>query len=80
MPMVFAGILAVGLGQRLDYQSLLSGTELYILSVTVLAATKNDLDQSDADFSQFRVYNLLTELLYLGLILIGMMFGSGLCQ
>ncbi len=75
-PMLFAALLKLGLGKGLDYQSLLSGTELYILSVTILASTKNDLDNSQADFSQFRVYNVLTELLFLSIILIGMMFAA----
>jgi hypothetical protein len=74
--MIFAGILKLGQGSGLDYQSLLGGTELYILSVTVLASTKNDLDNSEADFTQFRVYNTLTELLFLSIILIGMMFAA----
>ena len=55
LPMIFAGLLKLGQGSGLDYQSLLGGTELYILSVTVLASTKNDLDNSEADFSQFHV-------------------------
>ncbi len=76
LPMIFAGILKLGQGSGLEYQSLLGGTELYILSVTVLASTKNDLDNSQADFSRFRVYNVLTELLFLSIILIGMMFAA----
>ena len=75
-PMIFAGILKLAQGSGLDYRSLLGGTELYILSVTVLASTKNDLDNSEADFAQFRVYNVLTELLFLSIILIGMMFAA----
>ena len=76
LPMLFAANLKLGQGQGLDYQSLLGGTELYILSVTVLASTKNDLDNSEADFTRFRVYDVLTELLFLSIILIGMMFAS----
>lgn len=76
LPMLFAALLKLGQGQGLDYQSLLSGTELYILSVTILASTKNDLDNSLADFSKFLVYNVLTELLFLSIILIGMMFAA----
>ena len=76
LPMIFAGILKLGQGTGLNYQSLLGGTELYILSVTVLASTKNDLDNSEADFSKFRVYNILTELLFVSIILIGMMFAA----
>lgn len=74
--MLFAALLKLGQGQGLVYQSLLSGTELYILSVTILASTKNDLDNSQADFAQFRVYNILTELLFLSIIVIGMMFAA----
>ena len=76
LPMIFAGLLKLGQGTGLEYQSLLGGTELYILSVTVLASTKNDLENSRADFSQFRVYNILTELLFLFIIIIGMMFAA----
>lgn len=74
--MIFAGILKLGQGSGLEYQSLLGGTELYILSVTVLASTKNDLDNSEADFSQFRVYNVLTETLIVMMIIISMMFAA----
>ena len=49
---------------------------MYILSVTVLASTKNDLDNSEADFSQFRVYNLLTETLIVMMIIMSMMFAA----
>ena len=76
LPMLFAMFLKLGLQQELVYQSLFGGTELYILSVTVLASTKNDLDNSDADFSQFRIYNMLTEVLFLLIIVIGMMFAA----
>ncbi len=74
--MMFAILLKFGQGKGIEFQSLLGGTELYILSVTVLASTKNDLDNSKADFSQFRVYNILTELLFLSIIVIGMMFAA----
>ncbi len=76
LPMLFAGLLKFGQGAGIDYESLLGGTELYILSVTVLASTKNDLENSRADFSQFRVYNVLMELLFLFIIIIGMMFAA----
>ena len=74
--MIFAGFLTLALGLGLNYQSLLGGTELYILSITVLASTKNDIDNSRADFSQFRAYNLLIEIQLLSIILIGMMFAA----
>jgi hypothetical protein len=76
MPMFFAALLKLGQGNELDYKSLLGGTELYILSVTVLAATKNDLDNSDADFSDFRGFNIMTEALFLLIIFIGVMFAA----
>lgn len=76
LPMVFAGILKLWRGMGLDYHGLLGGTELYILSVTVLASTWNDLDNSEADFSQFRVYNILTESLIIMMIIISMMFAA----
>ena len=76
LPMIFAGILKLGQGSGLEYQRLLGGTELYILSVTVLASTKNDLDNSQADFSQFRMYNILTETLIVMMIIISMMFAA----
>lgn len=76
LPMIFAGILKLGQGSGLNYQSLLGGTELYILSVTVLASTKNDLDNSEADFSKFRVYNALSDLLFVSMIVIVMLFAA----
>ena len=76
LPMLFAGMLKFGQGSGLNYESLLGGTELYILSVTVLASTKNDLDNSESDFGGFRLYNVLTELQFVSIVVIGMMFAA----
>ena len=75
-PIFFAGLLKFGQGAGLDYLSLLDGAELYILSVTVLASTKNDLENSQADFSQYRIYDILVELLFMLIMIILIMFAA----
>lgn len=74
-PMMLALLVLIGQGRSVRYESLLGGTEIYILSVTVLASTKNDLDNSRANFSQSRIYSLLTLFLLPYAIFISMVFG-----
>ena len=74
-PMLLAIVVLIGQGETVQYERLLGGTEIYILSVTVLASTKNDLDNSGIDFSQFSIYNILTVLLLPITIFFSMMFG-----
>ena len=74
-PMLLALLVLIGQGRSVNYESLLGGTEIYILSVTVLASTKNDLDNSKANFSQSRIYSLLTVFLLPYVIFISMVFG-----
>ena len=74
-PMLLALLVLFGQGKSVQYESLLGGTEIYILSVTVLASTKNDLDNSKAQFSRSRTYSLLTVFLLPYAIFISMVFG-----
>ena len=75
-PMLLAVVILIGQGETVQYERLLGGTEIYILSVTVLASTKNDLDNSEIDFSQFGIYSILTVLLLPITIFFSMMFGA----
>lgn len=74
-PMLVAVLVLSGRGEAVRYENLLGGTEIYILSVTVLASTKNDLDNSKADFSRSRAYKWLTVLLLPYAIFMSMVFG-----
>ena len=74
-PMLLAVVILIGQGKTVQYERIFGGTEIYILSVTVLASTKNDLDNSGIDFSRFGIYNILTVLLIPITIFFSMMFG-----
>ena len=74
-PMLLALLVLMGQGRSVQYENLLGGTEIYILSVTVLASTKNDLDNSRANFSRSRGYSILTIFLLPYAIFISMVFG-----
>lgn len=74
-PMFVALLVLFGQGKTVRYESLLGGTEIYILSVTVLASTKNDLDNSRVGFSHSRSYRWLTVFLLPYTIFISMVFG-----
>lgn len=74
-PMLLAVLVLLGQNKTVQYESLLGGTEIYILSVTVLASTKNELDNSRADFSRSRIYKYLTVFLLPYTIFISMVFG-----
>lgn len=75
-PMFLAVVILIGQGKIVQYERIFGGTEIYILSVTVLASTKNDLDNSEIDFSRFGIYNILTVLLIPITIFFSMMFGA----
>ena len=57
------------------YEHLLGGTELYLVCVTVFAATYIDLDKSDVDFSQSPIHKALKTLLFPTAVVIAMLFG-----
>ncbi len=73
-PMLLAVLVLLGQNKTVQYESLLGGTEIYILAVTVLASTKNDLDNSRADFSRSRIYKYLMVFLLPYVIFISMVF------
>ena len=76
MPIIFATVIELGQEREFEYQRLLSGTELYVLSVTILATTKLDLDNSNTDVSSYRLYGWFTDLLLPLAYFIGMAFAA----
>ena len=73
--MLLAVLILVFQGRSVAYESLLGGTEIFILSVTVLAATRNEVDNSSVDFSQSRTLRLTSILLFPYTIFMSMVFG-----
>lgn len=57
------------------YADLFGGTELYLVCVTVFAATHVDIRKSDVDFSQSPIHKLLEMLLFPTAAIIAMFFG-----
>ena len=74
-PMLLAVLILVFQGRSVAYESLLGGTEIFILSVTVLATTRNEVDNSSVDFSQSRTLRLTSILLFPYTIFMSMVFG-----
>ena len=57
-------------------QTFFGGTELYLVCVTVFAATHLDLRKSDVDFSQSPIHKVLEMLLFPAAAIIAMLFGA----
>ena len=75
-PMLLALLVLVFQGRSVAYESLLGGTEIFILSVTVLAATRNEMDNSSVDFSQSPTIRAASILLFPFTIFMSMVFGA----
>lgn len=74
-PMLLAIVVLFGRSETVQLESLFGGTEIFILTVTVLASTNNDLHNSRVDFSRSRIYRTLTVVLLPYTIFVSMMFG-----
>lgn len=74
-PMVLALFIFGAREGGISIADLLGGTELYLVCVTVFAATYIDLEKSDVDFSQSPVHKGLKALLFPTAAIIAMLFG-----
>ena len=74
-PMALALVALYIQGRSVAYETLLGGTEIYILAVTVLAATANDLDKANLGPSRSPTHRLTWILLIPFTIFMSMVFG-----
>ncbi len=54
-PIITALALSLLKSESLQYQSIFGGTELYMLSVVLLAGTRSDLERSPRGFSKLAI-------------------------
>ncbi len=74
-PLLAALIIAILKGEDIQYHTILGGTELYMLSVIVLASTKKDIDNSGIDFSALLKYRRLIKILIPALVFGSIIYG-----
>ena len=73
--MILAVFVFSAQGGGVGISILFGGTELYLVCVTVFAATHVDLRKSDVDFSQSPIHKVLEMLLFPTVAVIAMFFG-----
>ena len=74
-PMLLALLILVFQGRSVAYESLLGGTEIFILSVTVLAATRNEVDNTRLRLERSLTYRVISVFLFPYTIFMSMVFG-----
>lgn len=74
-PISIAFLLSVMKGETIHFQNILGGTELYMLSLVLLASTRNEMEKSTiSDFSS-GFYRRLTTLLIPAMLFCGVIYG-----
>ena len=74
-PMSIAFLLSVMKGEPIQFQNILGGTELYMLSLVLLASTRNELEKSTNSVFNSRFYRRLTTLLIPAMLFCGVVYG-----
>ncbi len=74
-PIAIAFLLSVMKGETIQFQNILGGTELYMLSLVLLASTRNEIEKST--ISDFRIgfFRRLTTLLIPAMLFCGVIYG-----
>lgn len=74
-PIAIVFLLSVMKGETIQFQTALGGTELYMLSLVLLASTRNELEKSaKSDFSS-GFYRRLKTLLIPAMLFCGVIYG-----
>ena len=74
-PLLAALVIAVLKGENIQVYTIFGGTELYMLSVIVLASTKKDIDNSGLEFSTHQTYKRLIKTLIPSLVFGSIIYG-----
>lgn len=75
-PISIAFLLSIMKGETIQFQNILGGTELYMLSLVLLASTRNEIEKSTiSDFSS-GFYRRLTTLLIPAMLFCGVIYGT----
>ena len=74
-PIAIAFLLSVMKGETIQFQSILGGTELYMLSLVLLAATRNEIEKSRHSGFNRGFYRRLTTLLIPAMLFCGVIYG-----
>ena len=74
-PIITALVLSLLKGESLQYQSIFGGTELYMLSVVILASTRSDIERSPIARFKTGNYRRLTTLLIPAMLLCSVFYG-----
>lgn len=74
-PIITAFVLSLLKGEDLQYQTIFGGTELYLLSVVLMASTRGDIEKSSLALFKTGNYRRVTTLLIPAMLLGSVFYG-----
>ena len=75
LPIGIAFLISILQGEAIQFQNILGGTELYMLSVVVLAVTRNDIERSSSRTFRVGMYRRVATLLISALFFCSILYG-----
>lgn len=74
-PIGTAFLISILQGETIQFQNILGGTELYMLSVVILAATRNDIERSSSRTFRVGMYRRVATLLIPAMLFCSVFYG-----
>ena len=74
-PIIFALVFSVLKGETIQFQSIFGGSELYMFSVVILAATRSEIESSSKPAFSSGNYRRATTLLIPAMLFCGVFYG-----
>lgn len=74
-PIIFALVFSLLKGESIQYQSIFGGTELYMFSVVIIAATRSDIEASSKEIFKTGNYRRVTTLLVPAMLFCSVFYG-----
>ena len=74
-PIITAVLISFLKGEAIHIQNILGGTDIYILSMVVLATTRNDVESSSPSLFAIDKYRRVTTLLIPGMLFCAVVYG-----
>ena len=74
-PIIFALVFSVLKGETIQFQSIFGGTELYMYSVVILAATRSEIESSSKPVFSSGNYRRVTTLLVPAMLFCSVFYG-----
>lgn len=74
-PIISTLVFSVLKGETIQFQSIFGGSELYMFSVVILAATRSEIESSSKPIFRSRIYRSVTTLLVPAMLFCSVFYG-----